>query len=137
MERLNKFSAVFDITLLLPFLVPGLNAYTVSLLLYIHNYAGLGGEFTQFNSSHLIFVSLLSAVSIMWGTVRFLRPTRFNLIADTSVRFCIAGLISSWVLFFAASELFLIFVLTELSIAVLQLIIINRASMNGVSIKQT
>jgi len=127
MERLNKFSAVFDIVLLVPFLVPGLNAYTVNFLLYIHNYIGLYGDFTEFNNSHLIFVSLLSAVSIMWGSVRFLRPTRFHLIADTLIRFCIAGLISSYVLILDASWLFIVFIVSELSMAIIQLIVINRA----------
>lgn len=126
MEKLNKFSAVFDITLLLPFLVPGLNSYTISFLRYIHNYAEVRGEFTQFDNTNLIFVSLLSAVSIMWGIVRFLRPTRFNLIADTSIRFVIAGLISSFVLILDASSLFSVFILSELSMGIIQLTIINR-----------
>jgi hypothetical protein len=127
MEKLNKFSAVFDIVLLLPFLVPGLNTYTINYLIYIHNYLGLGGEFAPFDSVNLIFVSLLSAVSIMWGIVRFLKPTRFNLIADTVVRSLIAGLISSFVLFLDASQLFTVFILTELSMVTVQLIVINSA----------
>jgi hypothetical protein len=131
MAILNKFSAVFDITLLLPFLIPGLNASTINVLLYTHNYAGLNGEFSQFDSTNLIFVSLLSAVSIMWGVVRFLRPTRFNLIADTVVRFFIAGLISSFVFFFDASSLFVIFIISELIMGVAQLIILNRVNIKN------
>lgn len=122
----NKFSAIFDIVLLLPFLMPGLNANTINALIYIHNYTELNGDFTQFDSTNLIFVSLLSAVSIMWGIVRFLKPTRFNLIADTAVRFFIAGLIFSFVLFSDVSSLFIIFIISELSMGSIQVIILNR-----------
>lgn len=122
MEKLNKCSATFDIVLLLPFLIPSLNSYVIDFLFYLHNYFALGGEFTQFNSTNLIFVSLLSAVSIMWGMVRFIKPSRFNLLSDTIIRFCIAGLISCFVFLQNASLLFSIFILSELSIGIIQLL---------------
>ncbi len=126
MEKINKCSASFDIILLLPFFIPGFNSHVIDFFIYLHGYVGLSGEFTSFNGTHLIFVSLLSAVSIMWGVVRFLRPTRFNLIADTIVRFCIAGLIGCFVIFLDASSLFTLFVISELSMAIIQLVAIKK-----------
>jgi hypothetical protein len=132
MEKTNKISGAYDVILLLPFLLPELNFYVMDVLAKFHQQFNLPGVFPRFEYAHLVFVSIMALVSIMWGILRFIRPSLDNLKADTWARYSIAGILLISVLFLGVSGLFALFIVTELGFGTAQLLVIQR---NKVSVK--
>lgn len=120
MNRINKISALFDIMVLLPFSIPIINGYMFDGLGILHKSLRLPGVFIEFEHVHLLFASLLSIVSIMWGVVRYTNPSFSNLVSDTVVRYLIAFVILYYVTFLNVSLLFVAFIISESLFAIIQ-----------------
>lgn len=94
----GRVGALYDLVVTVGFATPWTAALILGLLADIHDSAGLAGSaMPDYETSHLLFVTLFGVVVTMWAVVRALWPVPFLIAADTVGRAAFA-LVFIWAL---------------------------------------
>lgn len=128
-----KISGIYDIVLLIPFFIPLITPEVFSLINKIHIALSLNGDQLILSPASFLFVNIMAAISILWGTIRFISPTKLNLLADTIIRLVISLLMLYYLLTQNVSEIIWIFLTGELSWAIVQVAALYRKNETFVS----
>ncbi|MEM7737049.1 MAG: hypothetical protein AAF267_14805 [Deinococcota bacterium] len=120
-KAIIRSSGMFDIALMLPFAIPGVAAWVLSQLQYIHESLAFSGSFPEFSGLHLLFVSLMAIITIVWSFLRYREPLVIYGVYDSIARFGIITLMLIYTVYFDVSGVILVFLCVELAWLLLQL----------------
>ncbi|MCY1041052.1 hypothetical protein OV208_06955 [Corallococcus sp. bb12-1] len=114
-RRVVLASALYDLTVTLPFATPWTADAVLSGVRSVHHALSLGGDAPPaFTPMHLFFVALFGTIVSLWAGVRILRPSAFHGAFDTVGR----ALFSTWMLFAlsqGATRALVVFLVLELA----------------------
>lgn len=80
----GRVGAIYDLVVTAAFATPWTAALVTRLLANAHDSLGLpGSDMPQFETSHMLYVTLFGIVVTMWSVVRILRPIPLLIAADT------------------------------------------------------
>lgn len=123
----GRVGAIFDVAITVGFATPWTAELVLRLLGNIHEWLGLGGsDVPEFDTPHLLYVTLFGVVVTMWGVVRVLRPVPLLIATDTVGRAAFA-LTFIWALVEGHSTLVVFFLITEISFLVAQWLGVRKA----------
>ena len=111
--QITRASGIFDIIIVLPFLIPGISSSYLNKLHYVHEHFNLRGVFPAFESPHLLFVNIMAAITVVWSLLRVFDPKVKYLVFDNFARVLIFSIITFYILYLNVSEIFLVFSLIE------------------------
>lgn len=82
--RAGRIGAIYDLIVTAPFATPWTAALVLSILGSLHDSLGLPGDpMPQFDTSHMLYVTLFGIIVTLWSVVRVLRPVPLLIAADT------------------------------------------------------
>ena len=82
--RAGRIGAVYDLAVTAPFSTPWTAALVLSVLAKLHDSLGLPGDaMPEFETSHMLYVTLFGVIVTLWSVVRVLRPIPLLIAADT------------------------------------------------------
>ena len=82
--RAGRIGALYDLAVTALFATPWTAALVLSVLGKLHHSLGLPGEaMPEFDTSHLLYVTLFGIIVTLWSAVRVLRPIPLLIAADT------------------------------------------------------
>ncbi len=123
----GRVGAIFDVVITAGFATPWTADVVLRLLSNIHDWLGLGGsDRPEFDTPHLLYVTLFGVVVTMWGVVRILRPVPLLIATDTVGRAAFA-LTFIWALADGHSTVVVVFLATEIGFLVAQWLGVRRA----------
>jgi len=73
-STLLRMSAIYDIVIIIPFILPAWAIWHIGNFSYIHETLSLSGTVPEFDYFHLLFVSLLATLVLTWSTLRVCYP---------------------------------------------------------------
>lgn len=123
----GRVGAIFDVVITAGFATPWTAELVIRLLGNIHDSLGLAGsEMPEFDTPHLLYVTLFGVVVTMWGVVRILRPVPLLIATDTVGRAAFA-LTFIWALAEGHSTVVVVFLVTEIAFLVAQWLGVRKA----------
>ena len=123
----GRVGAIYDIVVTAGFATPWTAALLLGALANVHDWLGLPGTaMPDFDTSHLLFVTLFGVVVTMWGVVRALWPVPFLIAADTVGRAAFA-LAFVWALVAGHSTVIVAFLVLEVAFLVAQGLGVRKA----------
>lgn len=123
----GRVGAIYDIVVTAAFATPWTAALVLGLLSDIHDGLRLpGAHMPDFDTSHLLFVTLFGIVVTMWGVVRVMRPVPLLIAADTVGR-AVFALTFIWALFAGHSPVLVPLLVLELVFLVAQGLGVRKA----------
>ena len=118
--RAGRIGALYDLAVTAPFATPWTAALVLTVLGKLHDYLGLPGEaMPEFETSHLLYVTLFGIIVTLWSVVRVLRPLPWLIAADTIGRAAFS-LTFIWTLTQGHSAVVVPFLVLEVSFLVYQ-----------------
>jgi hypothetical protein len=82
--RAGRIGAVYDLVVTSPFATPWTAALVLTVLGQLHESLGLPGEaMPEFDTSHMLYVTLFGIIVTLWSIVRIVRPIPLLIAADT------------------------------------------------------
>ena len=82
--RAGRIGALYDLAVTAPFATPWTAALMLTVLGKLHDSLGLPGEaMPEFETSHMLYVTLFGIIVTLWSVVRIVRPIPLLIAADT------------------------------------------------------
>ena len=82
--RAGRIGALYDLAVTAPFATPWTAALVLTVLGKLHDSLGLPGEaMPEFETSHMLYVTLFGIIVTLWSVVRIVRPVPLLIAADT------------------------------------------------------
>src|SRR5690349_20172309 len=82
--RAGRIGALYDLAVTAPFATPWTAALVLTVLGKLHDSLGLPGEaMPEFETSHMLYVTLFGIIVTLWSVVRIVRPVPLLIVADT------------------------------------------------------
>ena len=82
--RAGRIGALYDLAVTAPFATPWTAALVLTVLGKLHDSLGLPGEaMPEFETSHMLYVTLFGIIVTLWSVVRIVRPIPLLIAADT------------------------------------------------------
>jgi hypothetical protein len=123
----GRVGAIYDLVVTVGFATPWTAALVLSLMGHVHDGLGLpGASMPEYETSHLLFVTLFGVVVTMWSVVRVISPTPLLITADTVGRATFA-LAFIWALAEGHSAVIVAFLVLELGFLVAQALGVRKA----------
>lgn len=123
----GRVGAIFDIVITAGFATPWTADLIIRALGTIHDSLGLAGsDVPEFDTPHLLYVTLFGVVVTMWGVVRVLRPVPLLIATDTVGRAAFA-LTFIWALTEGHSTVVVAFLVTEIGFLIAQWLGVRKA----------
>lgn len=116
-----RFWAVVDVAVSYPLALPPLAEHFLSALYFLNGRLGGDPTVPEFGPIQLFFVCLTGSLVSIWCLARYLKPIGLFALVDGWGRVWISLLIVYFVAFAGAPRVLLVFVLTEMAGAVVQL----------------
>lgn len=113
-KKIIRFWAVYDLILLIPFITPGITRINIEWMKIFHERFMLSWSFPPFFDTHIFYVNLMWSFLILWSILRLLKPKTIIWLFDTIWRFVFAYLIIYYILVYDISQIFIVFLITEL-----------------------
>ena len=83
----GRVGAIYDLAVTAAFATPWTAALVLGVLGHVHGSLGLpGADMPNFETAHVLFVTLFGIVVTMWGVVRVIWPVPLLIAADTAGR---------------------------------------------------
>jgi hypothetical protein len=120
--------ALYDVVSTLGMALPGLSVLTLRFYAFLHESLGLAGEFPAFAPAHQLFVNIVGILAFLWAVARIRLLDRFLVACDAYGRLVVASVILYYTFALGVSQVFLIFVATELIGAGLEFWVLKRSS---------
>ena len=123
----GRIGAIYDVAITAGFATPWTADLVTRLLGNIHDSLGLAGsDMPEFETPHMLYVSLFGVVVTMWGIVRVLRPVPLLIAADTVGRAAFA-LTFIWALAEGHSTVIVAFLVLEVAFLIAQALGVRKA----------
>ena len=116
-----KSSGIYDILIMLPFAIPGVVEWTISLISYLHEFLLVEGSMPQFSPFHYLFINIMAVVSIVWAVIRVVNPIPLYAWYDTAARILIALLMFVYLVQYQVTQVLWVFFIAEITWAALQI----------------
>jgi hypothetical protein len=125
--RAGRIGALYDLAVTALFATPWTAALVLSVLGKLHHSLGLPGEaMPEFDTSHLLYVTLFGIIVTLWSVVRVLRPIPLLIAADTIGRAAFS-LTFIWTLTQGHSTIVVPFLVLEVAFLVYQALGVRAA----------
>lgn len=125
--RAGRIGALYDLAVTAPFATPWTAALVLTVLGKLHDSLGLPGEaMPEFETSHLLYVTLFGIIVTLWSVVRVLRPLPWLIAADTIGRAAFS-LTFIWTLTQGHSAVVVPFLVLEVSFLIYQVMGVRAA----------
>ena len=125
--RAGRIGAIYDLAVTALFATPWTAALVLSVLGKLHHSLGLPGEaMPEFDTSHLLYVTLFGIIVTLWSVVRVLRPIPMLIAADTIGRAAFS-LTFIWTLTQGHSTIVVPFLVLEVAFLVYQALGVRAA----------
>lgn len=123
----GRVGAIYDIVVTVGFATPWTATFLLGVLAQVHDSLALSGSaMPDFETSHVLFVTLFGIVVTMWGVVRAIWPVPFLIAADTVGRAAFA-LAFIWALAAGHSTVIIAFLILETAFLVAQGLGVRKA----------
>jgi hypothetical protein len=123
----GRAGAIYDIVVTAGFATPWTATLLLGALAHVHDSLGLSGSaMPDFETSHVLFVTLFGVVVTMWAVVRAIWPVPFLIAADTVGRAAFA-LAFIWALAAGHSTVIAAFLVLEIAFLVAQGLGVRKA----------
>jgi hypothetical protein len=120
-----RLIGIWDFIITLPFLIPKLNIYLLSLFEQINGIVSPDRIFTSFSSIHILFVQLFGFMCVLWAIVRIHKPQKILALYDFIGRIIVSVILITFYLY-GGSLVPVIFVLSELGFGILEGIVLIK-----------
>ena len=123
----GRVGAIWDIVATTGFATPWTAALLLSVLAQVHDSLGLGGDpMPEFETSHMLFVTLFGVVVTLWAVVRVMWPVPLLIAADTVGRVAFASFFV-WALIEGHSTVLVAFLIPEVGFLIAQALGVRKA----------
>lgn len=123
----GRVGAIWDLVATAGFATPWTATLVLGVLASVHDKLGLPGDpMPDFDTSHLLFVTLFGVVVTMWAVVRVMRPIPLLIAADTVGRAAFSTFFI-WSLFNGHSAIVLAFLVPEIGFLIAQGLGVRKA----------
>lgn len=125
--RAGRIGAIYDLAVTALFATPWTAALVLSVLGNLHDSLGLPGKaMPEFDTSHMLYVTLFGIIVTLWSVVRVLQPIPLLIAADTIGRAAFS-LTFVWTLTQGHSAVVVTFLVLELAFLVYQALGVRAA----------
>lgn len=125
-QKIIKAGGVYDCVLLLPFALPFSLPIVFESLNSLSQAINLTGSPLSLSVTSSLFVNIMAIVSISFGLIRFLEPSKRIGLFDSYTRLTIALTMLYHLIILKISFIILIFVISEIIWAILQIFYIKK-----------
>ncbi len=130
-EKLVRATGWYDAILMVPFLFPGVVAWTLSVIQRVDASLGLPGGVGDFPPLALFFVNMMAVITAVWAVARARNPLLEYGFWDGVTRLLLSLLMVAYVVFLDATAVLLLFAVVEAGLGAVQVWGYARASDAG------